>query len=54
MKYFIFSIDDGTIYDKKVIDIFNKYGIKGTFNEIKQEVPHLDMTRSSRSRQDYL
>ena len=32
MKYFIFSIDDGTIYDKKVIEIFNKYNIKGTFN----------------------
>ncbi len=32
MKYFIFSIDDGTIYDQKVIDIFNKNGIKGTFN----------------------
>ena len=32
MKYFIFSIDDGTIYDKKVIEIFNRYGIKGTFN----------------------
>ena len=32
MKYFIFSIDDGTIYDRKVIEIFNKYHIKGTFN----------------------
>ena len=32
MKYFIFAIDDGTIYDKKVIDIFNKYNIKATFN----------------------
>ncbi len=32
MKYFIFSIDDGTIYDQKVIDIFNRYHIKGTFN----------------------
>lgn len=32
MKYFIFSIDDGTIYDRKVIDIFNKYHIKATFN----------------------
>lgn len=32
MKYFIFSIDDGTIFDKKVIDIFNKYHIKATFN----------------------
>lgn len=32
MKYFIFSIDDGTVYDKKVIDILNKYHFKGTFN----------------------
>ena len=32
MKYFIFSIDDGTIYDEKVIDILNKYGFKATFN----------------------
>ena len=32
MKYFIFSIDDGTIYDQKVIDIFNKYNIRATFN----------------------
>ena len=32
MKYFIFSIDDGTIYDKKIIDILNKYHFQGTFN----------------------
>ena len=32
MKYFIFAIDDGTIYDKKVIAIFNKYNIRATFN----------------------
>ena len=32
MKYFVFAIDDGTIFDKKVISIFNKYGIKATFN----------------------
>ena len=32
MKYFIFSIDDGTIYDQKVIEIFNKYHISATFN----------------------
>ena len=32
MKYFIFSIDDGTIYDEKVINILNKYNFKGTFN----------------------
>jgi len=32
MKYFVFSIDDGTIYDKTTIELFNKYHIKGTFN----------------------
>ena len=32
MKYFIFSIDDGTVFDKQVIDIFNCYHIKATFN----------------------
>lgn len=32
MKYFILSIDDGTIYDHKVIEILNRYNIKGTFN----------------------
>ena len=32
MKYFVFAIDDGTIYDQKVIDIFNKYNISATFN----------------------
>lgn len=32
MKYFVFAIDDGTVYDKKVIDIFNKYHIRATFN----------------------
>lgn len=32
MKYFIFSIDDGTVFDKEVLDIFKKYKIKATFN----------------------
>ena len=32
MKYFVFAIDDGTIFDKKVVSIFNKYGISATFN----------------------
>ena len=32
MKYFIFSIDDGTIYDKKVVNILNSYHIHATFN----------------------
>ena len=32
MKYFILSIDDGTIYDEKVVAILNRHHIKGTFN----------------------
>ena len=32
MKYFILSIDDGTIYDEKVIPILDRHHIKGTFN----------------------
>ncbi len=32
MKYFVFSLDDGTIWDKDTIFLFNKYGFKGTFN----------------------
>lgn len=32
MKCFILSIDDGTVYDEKVIAILNRHGIKGTFN----------------------
>ena len=32
MKLFVFAIDDGTVFDKKVIVIFNKHGIKATFN----------------------
>ena len=31
-KYFIFSLDDGVIFDETTIKLFNKYGIKGTFN----------------------
>ena len=32
MRYLVFSIDDGTVFDKKTIEIFDKYGIHGTFN----------------------
>ena len=32
MKYFVFSIDDGTIYDEKVLQILNKFKFKATFN----------------------
>ena len=32
MKKFVFAIDDGTVFDPKVIEIFNRYGISATFN----------------------
>lgn len=31
-KYFLLSFDDGTIYDKRFLQLLDKYGIKGTFN----------------------
>lgn len=31
-KAFTTSYDDGSIFDKKLVAIFNQYGIKGTFN----------------------
>jgi len=31
-KVITFSYDDGVVQDIKLIDIFNKYGLKGTFN----------------------
>ena len=31
-KALTFSYDDGTVYDKPLAEIFNKYGMKGTFN----------------------
>ena len=31
-KIVTFSIDDGTLDDFKVVEIMNRYGIKGTFN----------------------
>ena len=32
MKAMTFSFDDGVTQDRRVIDLFNKYGLKGTFN----------------------
>ena len=32
LKAVTFSIDDGCASDKRIVEIFNKYGIKGTFN----------------------
>ncbi|ORX23081.1 polysaccharide deacetylase [Thermoanaerobacterium sp. PSU-2] len=31
-KALTMSYDDGQVYDRKLVEIFNKYGIKGTFN----------------------
>ena len=31
-KYFLLSFDDGTIYDRRFVELLNRYGIKGTFN----------------------
>ena len=31
MKYLVFSIDDGTIFDRKTIKIFNRFNILATF-----------------------
>ncbi len=31
-KYFLLSFDDGTIYDRRFVELLNQYPIKGTFN----------------------
>ncbi len=31
-KYFILSFDDGTIYDRRFVELLNQYHFKGTFN----------------------
>lgn len=31
-KIFLFSFDDGTIYDPRFVKLLNKYGVKATFN----------------------
>ena len=32
MKYFVLSFDDGTIHDKRFVELLNKYQIRCTFN----------------------
>lgn len=32
VKYFIFSLDDGTIFDRTTIELFDRYKIRATFN----------------------
>ena len=31
-KAFTMSYDDGTIHDRRLVEIMNRYGIRGTFN----------------------
>ena len=31
-KIFILSFDDGTVYDKRFVELLNKYDIRATFN----------------------
>ena len=31
-KVFTLSYDDGTIYDRPLVEMLNKYNVKGTFN----------------------
>ena len=31
-KYFLLSFDDGTVYDRRFVELLNRYGIRGTFN----------------------
>ena len=38
MKALTFSYDDGVLQDERLIEIFNKYGLKGTFNIKKIEL----------------
>lgn len=32
MKAVAFSYDDGIVFDRKLVEIFNRYGLKCTFN----------------------
>jgi len=41
MKAVTFSYDDGVTQDKRLIELFNKYGLKGTFN-LNSELLGLD------------
>lgn len=31
-KIFLLSFDDGTLWDRRLVDLLNRYGMKGTFN----------------------
>ena len=31
-KYFLLSFDDGTVHDRRFVQLLNRYGFRGTFN----------------------
>jgi peptidoglycan/xylan/chitin deacetylase (PgdA/CDA1 family) len=31
-RYFLLSFDDGSVYDRRFVELLNRFGIKGTFN----------------------
>ena len=54
-KALTFSYDDGRIFDKRLIEIFNKNGMKGTFNlNAGRFIPRaLSTTRPTESNPNY-
>lgn len=44
-KAVTFSYDDGTVYDVRLIELLNKYGLKGTFNLSSERLPEKRYSR---------
>ena len=47
-KAFTMSYDDGTIHDRRLVEIMNRYGIRGTFNLNAGSGPDLLDRRAAR------
>ena len=52
-RAFTMSYDDGQIHDLRLIEIFNKYGIKGTFNLNAQNIDRAGYVTSQDVREKY-
>ena len=44
-KAVTFSYDDGVVQDKRLAEIFNKYGIKATFNFNSQKMKEFNYSK---------
>ena len=53
-RAFTMSYDDGQIHDLRLIEIFNKYGIKGTFNLNAQNIDRAGYVTSEDVRTKYV